>query len=243
MNNFLDTPGPATAQQALQVQRAPQSGRRRPISWVADSSRSAPLSAAAVAANRTLPDAGRPGTAGENVSQNRPERVADRGERQGERTERRDEVRNQYNENNPGSFWEENPGWTALAITTPFAWADWGSVGSWCGYSGEPTSYAYGEDIYYSGEQVYYGGSRRHEEYAQQAAAIATTEPTAAPEKGEWLPLGVFAITQDGQASGAEPIYAACDQQVSRIAGTLTNTLTGKSQTLSMADKKSQRVA
>ena len=182
------------------------------------------------------------------MSQNRPERVADRGERQGERTERRDEVRNQYNENNPGSFWEENPGWTALAITTPFAYANWGSVGSWCGYSGEPTSYAYGEDIYYSGEQVYSGDTvvATTEEYAQQAEEIANAAPAAEPQKGDWLPLGVFAITQDGEASGAEPsIYmqlAISKQAV--IAGTLTNTLTGKTQTLEgMADKKSQRVA
>ena len=68
----------------------------------------------------------------------------------------------------------------------------------------------------------------------------------AAPEKGDWLPLGVFAITQDGQASGAEPsLYmqlAISKQGV--ISGTLKNTLTGKAQPLEgMADKKSQRVA
>ena len=124
----------------------------------------------------------------------------------------------------------------------------WGSVGSWCGYSGEPTSYSYGENVYYADDQVYYGDQpvATTEEYAEQAEAIATTAPSAAPEQGDWLPLGVFAITQDGQASGAEPsLYmqlAISKQGV--ISGTLKNTLTGKVQTLEgMADKKSQRVA
>jgi hypothetical protein len=200
------------------------------------------------AANRTRGDAGRPGTAGENLSQNRPERVENRGERQGHRDQRRDEVRNQYEQNNPGNFWQENPGWSAWAITRPFAWASWDSVGSWCGYSGEPTSYGYGEDIYYSGDQVYAGDTpvATTEEYAQQAEQIATTPPAAAPAEGDWLPLGVFAVTQDGQASGADPslyMQLAISKQ-GAISGTLKNNLTGKTQSLEgMADKKSQRVA
>ena len=193
-------------------------------------------------------DAGRPGTGRENLAQNRPERTENRQQAQQNREQRRDEVRNQYEQNNPGNFWQENPGWTAYAITRPFAAATWGSVGSWCGYSGEPTSYGYGENVYYSEGQVYYGDQpiATTEEYAQQAAEIATTEPAAAPDKAEWLPLGVFAITQDGQASGAEPsLYmqlAISKQGV--IAGTLKNSLTGKAESLEgMADQKSQRVA
>ena len=204
--------------------------------------------AVGAAAGRARADAGRPGTAGQNLSQNRPDRIENRGERQGDRDQRRDEVRNQFEHNNPGNFWQENPGWTAWAVTRPFAWADWGSVGSWCGYSGEPTAYSYGENIYYSDDQVYYGDQpvATTEEYAEQAEEIATTAPSAAPEQGDWLPLGVFAITQDGQASGAEPsLYmqlAISKQGV--ISGTLKNTLTGKVQSLEgMADKKSQRAA
>jgi hypothetical protein len=200
------------------------------------------------AAGRERPDVGRPGTGRENLAQNRPERIENRGERQGNRDQRRDEVRKQYEENNPGDFWEENPGWTAWAITRPYAWATWGSVGSWCGYSGEPTSYGYGEDVYYSEDQVYAGDQpiASAEEYTEQAAAIATSAPSEMPGKSDWLPLGVFAVTQDGQASGTEPsiyVQLAISKQ-SVISGTLKNTLTGKTQTLEgMADKKSQRVA
>jgi hypothetical protein len=108
--------------------------------------------------------------------------------------------------------------------------------------------YSYGENVYYTDDQVYYGDQpvATAEEYAQQAEAIAAAAPSAASEKGEWLPLGVFAITQDGQASGAEPtLYmqlAISKQGV--ISGTLKNTLTSKVQPLEgAADKKSQRVA
>ena len=194
------------------------------------------------------PGLGRPGTPGQNLAQNRPGRIENRDQRQGDRTERRDEIRNQYNENNPGSFWQENPVFSTWAITRPFAWANWGSVGSWCGYGQEAMPYSYGENVYYADDQVYYGDMpvATTEEYAQQAEALAATDPATPPAKGDWLPLGVFALTQDGQASGAPPtLYmqlAISKQGV--IAGTLKNTTSGKVDTLDgMADVKSQRVA
>jgi len=134
-----------------------------------------------------------------------------------------------------------------MRITRPFRWATWAAVGGWCGY-GDETSYSYGEDVYYADDQVYQGDQpvATAEEYAQQAEELATTDSSTAPEKADWLPLGVFAITQDGQASGSEPtLYmqlAISKEGV--ISGTLKNTATGKVQSLEgMADKKSQRVA
>ncbi len=88
--------------------------------------------------------------------------------------------------------------------------------------------------------------SQRPSDYAAQADAIAANAPATTPESGEWLPLGVFALTQDGQASGVEPTLfmqlAISKQGV--IAGTFKNMETDQAQTLEgMADKKSQRVA
>jgi hypothetical protein len=194
------------------------------------------------------PGVGRPGTPGQNLAQNRPARIENRGQRQGDRQQRRNEVVNQFQAHNPGNFWQEYPGWAAMRITRPFRWATWAAVGSWCGYSGEATSYSYGEDVYYADDQVYSGEQpvATAEEYAQQAEAIATTEPSTAPEKAEWMPLGVFAITQDGQASGTEPslyMQLAISKE-GIISGTLKNTSTNKVQSLEgAADKKSQRVA
>jgi hypothetical protein len=270
VNNFLDVSGPATgAVAAAGAGRAggaaadflqggaatqlPAAGAgNRQISAGAAVGAGAAIGAGGAAlaagAGRAGIDAGRPGTGRENLAQNRPERIENRQQSQQNRSERRDEVRNQYEQNNPGNFWQENPGWAAYAITRPFAWATWGSVGSWCGYGGDPTAYSYGENVYYSGDQVYYGEQpiASVEEYAEQAETIATTPPAAAPDKAEWLPLGVSALTQDGQATGTAPsIYmqlAISKQGV--ISGTLKNSLTGKAQSLEgMADKKSQRVA
>ena len=156
LNSFLDVSGP-DRQPAQRRQREPDEGAaQRPISCKAAAPQVAAGAAIGGAAGRQRgrtrgADVGRPGTAGQNLAQNRPGRIENRGERQGTRDQRRDEIRNQYNDNNPGNFWEENPGWAAWAITRPFAWATWGSVGSWCGYGGQPTSYSYGEDVYYSG--------------------------------------------------------------------------------------------
>jgi len=268
LNNFLDIPGAGAGpgagasgaraaarpggaaadflQQGAGVAQRPAAGAgTRPAAGGARAAAPAAGVAAGVAAGAGRAGAG---AARQNLAQNRPNRVENRGELQGNRQQRRDEVRNQFQEHNPGDFWQNNPGWAAWGITRPFAWATWASVGSWCGYSGEATSYSYGEDVYYTDDQVYYGNQpvATVEEYAEQAAAIATTAPSAAPAKGDWLPLGVFAITQDGQASGAEPslyMQLAISKQ-GLITGTLKNTLTGKVQSLEgMADKKSQRVA
>jgi hypothetical protein len=102
--------------------------------------------------------------------------------------------------------------------------------------------------VYYSGDQVYYGDQAvaTADEYTQQAATLAASAPDTAPDKAEWLPLGVFALTQDGQATGTDPtlyMQLAISKQAV-ISGTLKNTLTGKVQALEgMADTKSQRVA
>jgi hypothetical protein len=191
---------------------------------------------------------GRPGTGRDNLAQNRPQRIENRGDRQNNRDQRRDEIRNQYHDHNPCDFWQEYPGWSAWAITRPFAWATWGALGSWGGYGSAPASYGYGEDIYYADDQVYSGDQpiATADEYAEQAATLAGSAPSDASEKSDWLPLGVFALTQDGPASGTQPsLYmqlAISKQGV--ISGTLKNTLTGKVQPLEgMADKKTQRVA
>ena len=182
------------------------------------------------------------------MAQNRPNRIENQGNRQSNREHRRDEIHDQLHDHDLGDFWQENPGWAAWAVTRPYAWATWAAVGSWCGYGAEPVTYNYGDNIYYTDDQVYSGDKpiATTEEYAEQAAKIASSAPSQMPQKGDWLPLGVFALTQDGQASGTEPsIYlqlAISKQGV--ISGTLKNTLTNKVQPLEgMADKKSQRVA
>jgi hypothetical protein len=169
---------------------------------------------------------------------------------QGNRQQRRDEVRNQVAENHPRmDFWSDHPGWARMRVTRPYRWATWAALGSWIGYgAGEPTRYAYGENVYYEGDQVYYGDQpvATADQYAEQAGAIVASAPQTKPDSSEWLPLGVFALTQDGQASGVEPtlfLQLAISKE-GVIAGTFKNMASGQVQIIEgMADKKSQRVA
>jgi hypothetical protein len=102
--------------------------------------------------------------------------------------------------------------------------------------------------VYYDAGQVYYGDQpvASAADYAQQAAAIALSEPPTAPAAEDWMPLGVFAVTNDGQPSGADPTMylqmAVSKQGV--ISGTWQNTSTDSAQEIEgMVDKETQRAA
>jgi len=186
----------------------------------------------------------RPGAGG------RPDRVANRDEWQQNRQQRRDEVRNQIHENHPRlDFWSDHPNWAAWRINRPYRWATWAVLGGWIGYGGgAPVSYDYGSDVYYQDDAVYSGDQQvaTAEEYAQQAETIAASAPDTKPEDSEWLPLGVFAVTQDGQKSGSEPtlFMQLAVSKEGIISGTLNNDATKETQTLEgMIDKASQRAA
>jgi hypothetical protein len=136
-----------------------------------------------------------------------------------------------------------------MRITRPYRWATWGAITGWVGYGwGAATPYSYGENVYYANDQVYYGDQpvATADEYTQQAATIAASAPDIQPQNAEWMPLGVFALTQDGQPTGATPslyMQLAISKE-GIISGTLENSATGKVQTLEgMADKASQRCA
>ncbi len=108
--------------------------------------------------------------------------------------------------------------------------------------------YSYGENIYYEGDSVYYGDEAvaTTEEYAQQAEDIVAAAPEVAPEDADWMPLGVFALTPDGQASGPDPslfLQLAISKE-GIISGTLNNSATDATQTIEgLADKATQRCA
>lgn len=179
----------------------------------------------------------------------RPERIENREELRDNRGDRRDEIIDQIDNHPVRDFWQEYPGWAALRITRPYRWATWGAITGWVGFGwSEPIYYSYGDNVYYEGDSVYYGDEvvATTEEYAQQAEAIATSAPEAAPDQGEWMTLGVFALTPDGEASGPDPtlfLQLAISKE-GIISGTLHNSATDSTQAIEgMADKKSQRAA
>ena len=180
---------------------------------------------------------------------NRPNRIENRQEYRDNRVDRRDEVRDQMHDHPIRDFWSEYPGWAAMRITRPYRWATWGAITGWVGYGwSEPVSYSYGETVYFEGDTVYQGDQvvASTEEYTQQAEEIAAGAPEVAPDQSEWMPLGVFALTPDGQASGPDPtlfLQLAISKE-GIISGTLNNSATEKTQTIEgMADKTSQRCA
>jgi hypothetical protein len=164
--------------------------------------------------------------------------------------DRRNEVRDQVRDNYPRlDFWSQYPNWAAWRINRPYRWATWTAVTGWVGYGwSEPVAYSYGDNVYYQGDSVYYGDQvmASTDEYAQQAEQIAASAPEVAPDAAEWMPLGVFALTPDGQASGPDPtlfLQLAISKE-GVLTGTFHNSATGSTETIEgMADKQSQRVA
>lgn len=102
--------------------------------------------------------------------------------------------------------------------------------------------------MYYDEGSVYYGDEvvATADEYAQQAEEIIASAPEISEEQAEWMPLGVFALTPDGEASGPDPtlfLQLAISKE-GVIAGTLHNTATDSTQTIEgVADKETQRSA
>ena len=111
-----------------------------------------------------------------------------------------------------------------------------------------PSQIRYSATRPHNHDSVYYGDQpvASTEEYAQQAEAIAASAPEVAPDKADWMPLGVFALTPDGQASGPDPtlfLQLAISKE-GIISGTLHNSATNSTQTIEgMADKETQRAA
>jgi hypothetical protein len=85
-----------------------------------------------------------------------------------------------------------------------------------------------------------------YEEYAQQAESIALSVPEVEPAPEDWMSLGVFAVTSDGQTAGVEPtmyLQLAVSKQ-GIINGTFQNTATNSVQAVEgMVDKQTQRAA
>ena len=83
------------------------------------------------------------------------------------------------------------------------------------------------------------------DEYAAQAQTIASSVPEVAPSDVEWMPLGVFALSDnDGSAEDSTLFINLAISKQGIIAGTFQNTATGKSfEVEGTIDQKTQRAA
>lgn len=165
------------------------------------------------------------------------------------RADRRNEIRDYCHDHPIRDFWSDHPLWGAWAISRPFRWAAWGGVSGWVNYGwSEPIVYNYGENVYYQEGSVYYGDEviATEQEYAAQAETIVASAPEIPADECEWMPLGVFALTPDGQESGPEPtlFLQLVISKEGIISGSLNNTTDNSTQTIEgMVDKQTQRSA
>ncbi len=123
----------------------------------------------------------------------------------------------------------------------------WGELAGWGGYGTAPVSYNYGTTVCYQDDGVYVQGARvgSAEEYAQQAATIATQggADVKVAADDQWRPLGVYALARSEETNPSTFMSLAIDKDgllrgsyYDAVSDSTTN-ITGK------VDKKSQRAA
>ena len=128
-------------------------------------------------------------------------------------------------------------------------WATAAAVTRWVVYGwARPFYYSYGTGgtVYYEGDTVYVNGQQSctAEEYYQQATDIAGSIPEISDGKAdqvEWMPLGVFAVTQEGVDETNMLLQLAVSKE-GMIAGTLFNESTDSARPVEgMVDNETQR--
>jgi hypothetical protein len=139
--------------------------------------------------------------------------------------------------------------WLATGWAAGTAWRAcvWNDAAAYCGYAdAQPVYYDYGNNITYENNSVYVNGNDAgtSQQYYEQAANLATTgaEATASAD-GDWLPLGVFALTKTEDAKSDVSLQLAVNKQ-GVIRGNSTDTTTNKNQLIKgSVDKTTQKVA
>ncbi len=136
-----------------------------------------------------------------------------------------------------------------------WSWAGFRTVSAimpWNWGEGRYYDYGSGGGSYYDGSSVMYNGEAvPAEEYAQQAEELALSVPeeddaeSSDASGDEWLPLGVFAVAQEGESSATPTMFMQLAvRKDGVIAGTYQNKETGETASLEgMIDGGSQRAA
>jgi len=161
---------------------------------------------------------------------------------------------NQYNNYNlfRGDWLSLYPNsWYAAGLVggaaAAYSTTGWGSAYGYCGYSySVPTYYDYGSNVVYEGSTVYVNGNSAgtQEQYAQQATSIAGSgKEAAASKEEEWLPLGVFAMTQGDQPTSND-LFQLTVNRKGVIRGNFYNALSDSTLPVyGSVDEKTQRAA
>jgi hypothetical protein len=147
-------------------------------------------------------------------------------------------------------WYDRHPGaWFAAGWAAGTAWdaCTWGALGSWFGYAdAAPVYYDYGTNVTYNNDNVYVGGQDMGSaaDYYQQAQTLTDAGGgDNVSNEGDWLPLGVFALSRSGHDNSTVVIQLAVNKQ-GIIRGNYTDTFSDKAMPIhGSVDKKTQRVA
>lgn len=130
----------------------------------------------------------------------------------------------------PWNYWWRPATWVALS-----SWIVW----NW----GTPVYYDYGSNFYYDNDFVYFNGSRIASagQYYDQAARIVSNAPEVKDDAADWMPLGVFALSQGAAATSNAVLQLAVNKE-GIIQGTYYNNDNDATKPIKgVVDKKSQR--
>jgi hypothetical protein len=136
-------------------------------------------------------------------------------------------------------------GWAAGAAWNACAWQN---AAQYCGYANaQPMYYDYGNNVTYQDNSVYVNGqpAGTSQQYYEQASTIASAGGATAdaPADGDWLPLGVFALSKSDATKSDVTIQLAINKQ-GIIRGNSTDTVTNTNKVIQgSVDKQTQKVA
>jgi hypothetical protein len=135
---------------------------------------------------------------------------------------------------------------TAGLISSVWVPATWGGLGTWCGLNALPDYYDYGNTITYQGDTVYVQDqpTTTATQYYDQASALAgSSSPATQATDSQWMPLGVFALSQGNQGDSSMVIQLAINK-AGILGGNYYNEISDTTLPIHGAmDKKTQRVA
>jgi hypothetical protein len=144
-------------------------------------------------------------------------------------------------------------------IVSPWWWwqpTTYGSVSAFYGpsYSVEPVVYDPGTTVIYEGDTIYINGQSAGSatEYRERTIELASPPlesypvpqpPTKEGEPAQWLPMGVWALTQQEQGDAVMFFQLSVDKN-GLVAGAYKNVMTNEDQPIvGQLDKETQRVA
>jgi hypothetical protein len=156
---------------------------------------------------------------------------------------------NNYNVYTAGWYRRYPGAWYPAAWAYGNAWlyAPWPTLWVWLGYpTGEPVYYDYGTNVVTQDNSVYVNGedAGTTSQYSQQAQALAQAGTgQAAAASQQWMPLGVFAVSNGQQTTATNTLQLAVNKQ-GILRGNYTDTTTNKTQIVQgSVDKQTERAA